>query len=124
MHGLDDEQADYVRCSQIIIDVVTEFLRVSYAQKWDARYFDCVPRLVALRWDEMAPEVRGWLCWEGSGTFTALPGTVDLKGGESKLATSQDKLLRDPAALLAHTLDPPELQTVDEALQCSPRGLR
>ena len=41
-----------------------------------------------------------------------------------KLATSQDKLLRDPAALLAHTLDPPELQTVDEALQCSPRGRR
>ena len=88
--GLTTEQANYVRCSQIILDVVAEFLRLSYTQKWDARYFDCAPRLVAQRWDAMAPLVRGRLCWEGSDTYTALPGTVSLKGGESELATVHD----------------------------------
>ena len=38
----------------------------------------------------MAPDVRGRLCWEGTGTFTALPGTVSLTGGESELTTVHD----------------------------------
>eukprot|EP00947_MAST-08B_sp_MAST-8B-sp1_P004781 g4781.t1 len=52
-------------------DALPKFARQVFRQRWDAKYANDIGKA----WDDMAPDVRGKLCWEGDETIVRqLPG--------------------------------------------------